>query len=136
MKTLLLRAFKVRSNKQLRKKEINNLGNTSNHSHGYPIAVIQNDISKVKEEQSNTSVTTTENQQDDVFKSYLLILPYKGKRGEIILRNITKEKNKTLLNMQKATVIYTYTKLGSNFNIKCITKKERKHNLVYSVTCP
>ena len=48
MKTLLLRAFKVRSNKQLRKKEINNLGNTSNHSHGYPIAVIQNDIQKLK----------------------------------------------------------------------------------------
>ena len=38
-------------------------------------------ISKVKKEQSIPSVNIRERHQDDVSKSYLLILPYKGKRG-------------------------------------------------------
>ena len=48
----------------------------------YPKAVIENVISKVKEEQSTPFVNITESHQDDVSKSYLLSLPYKGKRGE------------------------------------------------------
>ena len=44
--------------------------------------------------------------------------------------------NKILPNKQKATLVYTSTKLGSNFNIKDIIKKEHKHDLVYSVKCP
>ena len=44
--------------------------------------------------------------------------------------------NKILVNKHKATLVYTGTKLGSNFNIKDFTKKEHKDNLVYSVKCP
>ena len=52
------------------------------------------------------------------------------------LQNITKEVNKILPNKQKATLVCTGTKLGSNFNIKDTTEKEHKHELVYSVKCP
>ena len=41
--------------------------------------------------------------------------------------------NKILPYKQKPTLVYTSTKRGSNFNIKGITKKEHKHDLVYSV---
>ena len=44
--------------------------------------------------------------------------------------------NKILPDKHKATLVYTVTKLGSNFNIKDITKKEHKHDLVCSVKCP
>ena len=44
--------------------------------------------------------------------------------------------NKALPDKRKATLVYTGTKLGSNFNIKDITRKEHKHDLVYSVKCP
>ena len=44
--------------------------------------------------------------------------------------------NKILPDKQKATLVYTRTKLGYNFNIKDITKKEHKHDLVYRVKCP
>ena len=37
---------------------------------------------------------------------------------------------------QKAMLVYSSTKDGSKFNIKDITKKEHKHDLVYSVKCP
>ena len=41
--------------------------------------------------------------------------------------------NKTLPDKHKGLLVYTSTKLGCNFNIKDITKKEHKHDLVYSV---
>ena len=44
--------------------------------------------------------------------------------------------NKILPDKHKATLVYTGTKLGSNFNVKDITKKEHKHDLFYSVKCP
>ena len=94
LKTLLLRAFVVCSNKQLLNKEIEHLRNIFHHTNGYPKAVIQNVISKVKEEQSVQSVKITKSHQDDVSKTYLLTLPYMGKRGGKTLCNITKEVDK------------------------------------------
>ena len=44
--------------------------------------------------------------------------------------------SKILPDKQKATLPYTSIKLGSNFNVKDITKKKLKHDLVYSVKCP
>ena len=82
MKTLLLRAFAACSNEQLPNREIEHLWNVFHYTNGYPKAVIENVISKVKEEQSTPFVNITESHQDDVSKSYLLSLPYKGKRGE------------------------------------------------------
>ena len=82
MKTLLLRAFVVCSNEQLLNREVEHLRNAFHHTNGYPKAVTENVISKVKEEQSAPFVNITESHQDDVSKSYLLSLPYKGKRGE------------------------------------------------------
>ena len=43
---------------------------------------------------------------------------------------------KILPDKRKATLVYNSSKLGSNFNIKGIRMKERKHDLVYSVKCP
>ena len=37
---------------------------------------------------------------------------------------------------KRAQIIYTGTKLGSEFNIKDKTDKEHQHDLVYSVKCP
>ena len=81
LKAVLLRAFVVCSNEQLLNKEIEYLRNVFHHTNGYPKAVIQNVISKVKEEQSVQSVKITESHQDDFSKTYLLTLPYKEKRG-------------------------------------------------------
>ena len=82
MKTLLLRAFVVCSNEQLLNRAIEHLRNVFHHTNDYAKAVIQNVISKVKEEQSTRLVNITGSHQDDVSKSYLLTLPYKRKRGE------------------------------------------------------
>ena len=115
----------VCSNKQLLNKEIEHLQNVFYYTNVYPKTLTQNIISKVKEEQSSPSVNITASHQD--CKSYLLTLPYKGKRGEKTLRNITRELNKILPDKHKTTLVYTGTKLSSNFSINDIAKKEHKH---------
>ena len=82
LKTLLLRAFVVCSNEQQLNRKTEHLRNMLHHINAYPKAVVQNVISKVKKEQSASSVRITESHQDDVSKNYLLTLPYKGKRRE------------------------------------------------------
>ena len=53
-----------------------------------------------------------------------------------LIWKLDKEVNKILPDKQKATLVYTSTKLCSNFNIKDITKKKHKHDLVYNVKDP
>ena len=43
--------------------------------------------------------------------------------------------NKILPDKHKATLVYTGIKFGSSSNINDITKKEHKHDIVYSVKC-
>ena len=43
--------------------------------------------------------------------------------------------NRILRDKHKETLVCIGTKLGTNFNIRDITKKEHKHDLVYSVEC-
>ena len=69
-----------------------------------------------KEEQYNPSVNTTGSYQGDAPKSNLLTHPFKGKRGEITLRKITNKVSSPV--KHKATLAYTCTKPGYNFNIK------------------
>ena len=56
----------VCSNEQLLNRKMEQLRNVFHHTNGYPKAVIQNVISKVKEEQSASLVNITGSQQDDV----------------------------------------------------------------------
>ena len=65
------------------------------------VGIVEIVISKVKKEQSIPSVNIRERHQDDVSKSYLLILPYKGKRGG------KAQVNRILPSKQKATLVYT-----------------------------
>ena len=62
-------------------------------------------------------------------------LPYKGQQGEKILRSFKTTLHKSLPNNIETKVVYTGTKLCSNFQIKEKTKFDHKHDLVYYVKC-
>ena len=80
-------------------------------------------ISEAKEEQSTPSVYVTESHQDDVCKSYLLILPYKGKSGEKTLRNITKEVNKIVPDKHKVTLVTLIQSLAPTLILRTLLRK-------------
>ena len=82
------------------------------------VGIVQIFISKITKEQSLPSVNIAERQQDDVYKSYLCILPYKGKRGEKALCNIAKEVNRILPNKHKATLVYTGANVSDRLSLQ------------------
>ena len=67
---------------------------------------------------------------------YLKSLFYNRERGEEKLCNTDKNVNWALPDNYISQIVYTRTKLGSQFNIKDLTKIEHTHDLAYSVKCP
>ena len=65
-----------------------------------------------------------------------ITLPYKGQPGEKVLKSFKTTLHRSLPNNIETKVVYTGTKLGSNFQIKDKTKFDHKHDLVYYVKCP
>ena len=58
------------------------------------------------------------------------------KQGEKVLKSFRKTLHRSLPNNIETKVVYTGTKLSSNFQIKDKTKFNQKHDLVYYVKCP
>ena len=121
----------VCSKEQLLNREIEHLRNIFHHTNGYPKAVIENVISKVKQNQSTPFVNITGSLRDDVSKSYLPTHPYEGKRGKKYFVTLPKKWARYFAINKKAALVYSSSKVGSNFNLKDITKKEHKHDLVF-----
>ena len=61
---------------------------------------------------------------------------YKGQLSEKVLKSFKTTWHRSLPNNIETKVVYTGTKLGSNFQIKDKTKLDHKHDLVYCVKCP
>ena len=66
----------------------------------------------------------------------MLVLPYKGERGQIIIKSISKAVKKILLQNHIIPNVYKSKKLGSYFNIKDSAKLEHQHDLTYLTQCP
>ena len=66
----------------------------------------------------------------------MLVLPYKGERGQRIIKSINKVVKEILPQNHITQNVYKSKKLGSYFNIKDSTKLERQHYLIYFTQCP
>ena len=75
----------------------------------------------------NNIVTTT---------AQMLVLPYKGEKGEKLIKSLNKHVKKVLPENRLSRHAYSSKKLGSFFNIKDQTKLEHNNDLTYLVKCP
>ena len=82
--------------------------------------------------QNNNTIDTNNTTEETLVQ---ITLPYAGKQGEVILKEINKHMKKVKPKV-KARVSYTAKRLGSVFGIKDKTQKCHEHNIVYSVKCP
>ena len=99
------------------------------------IEQVQNDIEKERQpgQPSDDLNTNEETQTTSVVK---IFLPYAGKQGELITKDINKIVSKISNKKVTAKVSFKSKKLCSFFNVKDKTELKHKHNLVYKVTCP
>ena len=100
----------------------------------------RNNMNNNNNEDSNTnnenSFTNENNSQISEKQLSFITLPYKGQQGEKVLTSFKITSHRSLPNNIEIKVVYTLTKLCSNFQIKDKTKFDQKHDLVYYFTCP
>ena len=73
---------------------------------------------------------------ESISTNHRLILPYKGEKGQKIVKSLNNYIKRLLPQNHTAQHIYKSRKLGSVFDIKDQTKLEHKHDLTYLVKCP
>ena len=64
------------------------------------------------------------------------MIPYKGGKGEQVIKSVRKTIKRLLPSNIKVQVSFTGNKLSSCFNIKDKTKFEHRHDIIYLGTCP
>ena len=86
----------------------------------------------------NINITTNKksNMTNDITsKTRMLVLSYKGKRGQKIIISINKAVKKIFPQNHVMQNICKSKKVGSYFNIKDSTKLEHQHGLTYFTQC-
>ena len=137
LKILLFRVHTICSNKELLDKKVKHLKHVFITINGFPPWVVSQVISCVKKEVSTTRINQSIiNPEPLNVKQHKIIIPYKGKKSELSLRNVKRHITKLLAEQEEVALVFTGTKLGTKFNIKDKTSKEHQHDLAYSVVCP
>ena len=69
-------------------------------------------------------------------KNYFLLLPYKGEKGDHLIKSMKRRLSKLLPREFKTQVTYTCKKLGTSFNVNDQSKFDHQHDVVYYVDFP
>ena len=122
------------------KKELDHLRYVFQKYNNYPKRIIKQVEKQVKDQsiQSNARRTPTlSNEFPSKSKSFTLLLPYTGQKGEHLIRSLRKDIHRTLPENVQSRICYTGTKLGTKFsNIKDSVEKFHQHDVVYYAKCP
>ena len=135
LRTLLLRAHDICSDKNLLDTEISHLKYVFHNINGYPWNVINNAIKDVETKLSQPKPSVTD-ETEETSNRQKLYLPYQGKKAETVVKSL-KKTLKTVSGPELETqIVYKSTKLSTLFNIKDKTAKENENNVVYKIECP
>ena len=143
VKNLVHRAYNICSTEYLLKKELLHLEKIFISKNNYPRWVIKQILTQVEKQQernsmnnnnndnSNTnnenSFTNENNSQMSEKQSSFITLPYKGQKAEKVLKSFKANLHRSLPNNIETKVVYTGTKLCSNFQI---TKQSLTINMI------
>ena len=155
LKGLIRRAFTICSTEELRKKEVSFLKKVFTLINGYPSRVVNRIVHEVQSKMTTESrspvkspadpnvnspvnpyvsspVTdsVTGNNKEEVYNPFIC-LPYKGAKGEEIVKSFRNVLRRVLPNNVRPRIIYKGTKLGSCFRIKDKILEQHETNLVY-----
>ena len=99
----------------------------------------RNNVKNSNNDHSDTnnenSFTNENNSQMSQKQLSFIALPHKGQQCKKVIKSFKTTILRSLPNNMEKKVVYTRTKLGSNFQIKD-KKFDHKHDFVYHVKCP
>ena len=93
--------------------------------------MIKKVLQQAKQQQQQQQIAA-----DAARKNHFLLLPYKGEKGEHLIKSMKRRISKLLPPEIKTQVAYTGKKLSTCFNIKDQSKFEHQHDVVYHADCP
>ena len=73
--------------------------------------------------------------ENRVTSKQTLILPYAGEKGCLIVRSLGTQLKRSLPNNVKPNIVFTGTKLSSNFNVIDPVPFTKKHDVIYRSIC-
>ena len=116
LKTLTKRAYDVCSNQELLQKELNYIEKVFRANNNYPNWVIKKVLQQAKQQQQ-------QQQQQQITanaagKNHFLLLPYKGEKGEHLIKSMKRRISKLLPPEIKTQVAYTNKNLSTGFNVR------------------
>ena len=123
MKTLTKRAYDVCSKQELLQKELNYIQKLFPAKNNYPNWVIKNVLQQAKQQQQQ-QITA-----DTARKNHFLLLPYKGEKGEQLVKSMKRRISKLLPPEIETQVAYTGKKLSTCFNVKNQSKFEHQDDV-------
>ena len=135
LRTILIRAYKICSSKELLQSELEQIEEEFTKINGYPKWVFDqaNEECRVPRNGDYDNNVTANNEY--IITTHRLVLPYKGEQGQKIIKSVNNYVKRLLPQNHTAQNVYKNRKLGSAFDIKDQTKLEHKHDLTYLVKC-
>jgi hypothetical protein len=89
------------------------------------------EVKRKRFEQRNINI-----ENNDMPSKRTLMLPYAGDKGCNLAHSLEKQFRRSFPPEVKLNIIYTGTKLSSNFSLKDQIPFEEKHDVVYKSVCP
>ena len=118
-------------------KELDHIAYVFEKFNNYPKLVIKQLLEEVKYNHHETIHEVSQiNEVNNGKKSYLLLLPCSGPKGEKLIRSMKKALKSKLPDDIVTKSAYSAMRLKDKFNIKTKTAKEHQHNITYYVECP
>ena len=132
LKTLVRRAYETCSIDEYLRGELKHIRGTFDEINNYPH---WKKLKEIKNKQASQRNIFQGNNNEDQ-KQHLLVLPYKGHKGEQVVNSVRKRLNVLLPRNVKVKTCYTGKRLSSCFKIKDRKKFDHEHDLIYHIKCP
>ena len=124
LRSILARAYKICSTKELLDEELKCIEREFIEINGYPKWIVNQlkEEWKLANEQYHRNIETNIDSNTVATTTHMLVLPYKGEKGEKLIKSLNKHVKKVLPENDISRHAYRSKKLGSFFNIKDQTK--------------
>lgn len=152
LRSILTRAYKICSTNELLDKELKHIEKEFIEINEYPkwiINQLKEECKLLHEKNNNTThvvnnIHSNDNSDNNTanninvenITTHMLVLPYKGDKGEKLMKSLNKHIKQVLPENHQSRFAYKSKKLGAFFNIKDQTKLEHYNDLNYLVDCP
>ena len=139
---MVRRAYDICSNETELHKELNHLKDVFTTTNGYPRNLVSNVMKKVKDEQEKEETPTPPQETSDEpeeetsnEKTLMLKVPYAGKTGEKLLKNLRNNLGKNLPSNIKCRIVQTGSKISRSFQLKDKIDDRHLSNFIYKHKC-